>query len=331
MDESVLLNYLKGIGNQADFQLVEEWCEQSPENRKCLEELYYIHFIDERIKVMEGVDTESSLQKVKAQIERNRASLKPISQSTKRNWKRFLIPIAAFLTGIIFTGITIWGISSQQKQVYTLFTEAGQRSRVVLPDGSKVWLNTSTKLDYQSSFWGHKRLVNLSGEAYFEVAHDDNAPFIVNTKAIQTKVLGTKFNIRARRDESIIVATLLNGKIQINSPKTTEEGVILKPGQTLSMDVEHYKSKLVEYPCPDDVLLWMKGRLTFEQKSLFDITTTLERLFDVHFIYLDETLKQESFTCDFSTDTKPETILSVLSQTNRLNYKREGRIIRLYK
>ena len=83
-----------------------------------------------------------------------------------------------------------------------MITAAGQRAQTVLPDGSRVWLNASSKLVYHNSFWSSDRQIDLSGEAYFEVSHDKHAPFIVNSKQIKTCVLGTKFNVRAREEEN---------------------------------------------------------------------------------------------------------------------------------
>lgn len=97
-------------------------------------------------------------------------------------------------------------------------TEAGQRARAVLPDGTKVWLNASTQLVYKPSFWKRERLVDLNGEAYFEVSHNKHKPFVVNSKDVRTCVLGTKFNVRARSSEAKVVTTLLKGLVQVQLP-----------------------------------------------------------------------------------------------------------------
>ena len=94
-----------------------------------------------------------------------------------------------------------------------MITAAGQRAQTVLPDGSKVWLNASSKIVYHNSLWSSDRQIDLSGEAYFEVSHDKHAPFIVNSKQIKTCVLGTKFNVRAREEENRVVTTLLQGLV----------------------------------------------------------------------------------------------------------------------
>lgn len=326
MDEAILKKYIKGEASEEECVQVETWSEASTENRKVLEQLYYIVFIDERLSAMQSVDVETSLARLKAEIAR-----KANKRRRAINWKRTAFMAAAFMAGIICTCGSMWGIFSNTVSDYTVFTEAGQRAQVVLPDGSKVWLNSSTKLAYKTSFWKSDRQVDLTGEAYFEVAHDKSAPFIVNSKDIKTCVLGTKFNIRARDMEQRVVTTLLQGSVRIDSPMSAGEGFLLEPGQTLDVDTHTYKAELIEYPYPTDVLQWMDGRLRFEQASLLDITSNLEKHFDVRFEFVNDQLKSESFTCEFNTDDRIDDILFVLSQTNRFDYKVDGKIVKLIK
>lgn len=325
MDELILVSYLQGEATEEECRKVEEWCDASPENRRRLEQMYYTLFVGDRLAIMNAVDTESSLQQLKARIRKKERG------SRKVVWKRFATIAAAFLAGILVTGSVVWGVYAGKVSAYTVCTEPGQRARVVLPDGSKVWLNSSTSLDYQTSFWNSDRLVHLKGEAYFEVAPDEHAPFIVNSKDIKTCVLGTKFNVRAREEEDRVVTTLLQGSVRMDAPQTKGKGVQLKPGQTLDMNVHTYKAELIEYTRPDEILLWIKGKLRFDQVSLRDITLSLEKHYNVRFVYEDEDLKDERFTCEFKTDDALASILSVLVATKRFSYKKEGRIVKLYK
>ena len=106
---------------------------------------------------------------------------------------------------------------------------------------------------------------------------------------------------------------------------------MLKPGQTLNVNTDTYHAELIEYNQPSDVLLWMNGKLVFKQHSLLGITSIMEKLYDVKFVYADEALKTEQFTGEFSTDNSPEDILNVLMHTNHFKYKKEGRMVRLVK
>lgn len=329
MDESILMNYLQGECNDEECRQVELWCEESPENRKSLEQLYYTLFIGDRLAVMDQVDTEASLTHLKSAIREKERKTKQKSLSIR--WKRYSYIAAAFLGGLIFAGGIAWGLLSDKISDYSVMTTDGQRAQTVLPDGSKVWLNASTKLVYHNSFWSSDRQIDLSGEAYFEVAHDKHAPFIVNTKHIKTCVLGTKFNVRAREEEERVVTTLLQGVVRMESPRTVNNGYVLKPGQTLNINTKTFQAELIEYAKPTEVLLWINGRLVFKQHSLLEITNTMEKLYDLKFVYDDASLKTERFTGEFSTDDAPDEILNVLIHTNHFIYKKEGRIIRLSK
>ena len=329
MDEIILLNYLRGECNDDECCFVEEWCERAPENRKMLEQLYYTLFLGERIAFMDAVDTESSLRKFKS-------TLRSMEKNSRRksyflHWKRSLTVAAAFLTGLIFAGgITLWAVSDKLSD-YTIGTAPGQRAQTILPDGSTVWLNASTKLIYHNSFWKTDRQIDLDGEAYFEVNHNEYKPFIVNSKEIKTCVLGTKFNVRARDEENRVVTTLFEGKVRVDTPLTKDDGYLLKPGQTLNINTSTYRAELIEYTQPSDILLWINGRLVFEQRSLLEITNVMEKLYDIYFIYEDESLKSMNFTGNFSTDNTSEEILNILSHTNHFKFKKEGRAIRLIK
>ena len=329
MDETSLVNYLQGKCNDEEAARVEAWCEEEPGNRRTLEQLYYTLFIDERVMVMNAVDTETSLDKLKLAIQEKEKRTK--QKKVLARWRRYAIMAAAFLTGLVFAGGIAWGVFSDKFDDYEVITGVGQRAEAVLPDGSKVWLNASSKIVYHSSFWNSKRQIDLSGEAYFEVSHDKHAPFIVNSKQIKTCVFGTKFNVRAREEENRVVTTLLQGLVRVDSPRTEENGYLLKPGQTLNVNTNTYQAELIEYNKPADVLLWINGKLEFKQHSLLEITNIMEKLYDIKFIYKDDTLKLERFTGEFSTDSTADEILNVLMHTNHFSYKKDGRIIQVMK
>lgn len=326
MDEVKLLNYLNGELSEEEVLQVEAWCEVSVENRKLLEQLYYTAFIGDRVAVLNTVDVEGSLKKLKAAMKSKEVIIK---KRHSIGWKRYTIPLAAFLTGIVFT-VGFAYLALNKTSNYIVATTAGQRAQFVLPDGSKVWLNASTQLAYNSSLWSRERQVDLTGEAYFEVARDEHAPFIVKSKNIKTQVLGTKFNVRARAAEEKVVATLLKGSIRVDLPRKKNEGFVLKPGQILNVNTSTLQAELTESSSARDVLLWIQGKLSFEQATCLEMTRCLEQHFDVHFYFKDDQLKKERFTCEFRTDDNIEDILSVLSLTKRFQYKIDGNNIYLY-
>lgn len=322
-----MLNYLKGELSEEETSQVEAWYEASPDNRKILEQLYYTMFVGERVAVMESIDVDNSFAQLKSVIKRKEDT---VVRNRSIGWKRYAIPLVAFLSGIIFTvGFSFYMLNNKTSN-YIVATTAGQRAQFVLPDGSKTWLNSSTQLTYKSSFWSSERQVALVGEAYFEVVHNDDSPFTVSSKNIKTRVLGTKFNVRARAGEDKVVTTLLKGSVRVDLPGKEEDGnFILKPGQILNVNSKTLQSELTDSSTARDVLLWIKGKLTFDQVTFADMTNCLEKHFDVKFHFQNEQLKKEVFTCEFHTDDDINNIFSVLALTKRFQYKIEGKQIYL--
>lgn len=330
MNEALLMSYLRQTCTPEECLQVEAWCEASPENRRALEQIYYTLFVGDRLATMERVDTEESLQRLKQRIRAKQTapSLAP-SIASRPRWRAYRVVAAAFLAGLIVMAALIRLWPAPRLADYTVLTAAGQRAQTLLPDGSRVWLNGKTRLVYRGSSRGGERRVELEGEAYFEVARAVDAPFVVCSKEVQTRVLGTKFNVRAREDEDRVVTTLLQGSVCIDLPRQQGSGRVLKPGQTLEVDTKNYEARLREYHEPADVLLWIKGKLSFRQYSLKQITDLMEKMYDVEFVYDEASLREERFTGDFSTDSTPEEILHILTYTNYFTFQKEGRLIRL--
>jgi ferric-dicitrate binding protein FerR (iron transport regulator) len=208
----------------------------------------------------------------------------------------------------------------------------GERSNIMLPDGTTVWLNSCSQIEYTSSLFSKKRQVNLTGEAYFEVTPDKSKPFVVNTRNLNTTVMGTKFNIRANPDDSQITATLLEGSIWVSIAGTPDEKTIkMFPDQQLIYDCNTGMTTLATCFSTENYINWINNMLYFEKASLLEITKSLERHYNVHFIFTSEEIKNESFTCDFQTNENIYQILSILKLTGKFDYKIDGRTIILSK
>lgn len=321
MNEIRLLEYLDGKLDQDEALEVEAWVNESPENRTQLEQIYYLNFVGKCVAAQDSADVDRSFAELQAQIQ-----IKEVRSGItlrRRNWRRILIPVAAFLTGVICTiSLSFYLFNDHSK--YIVATATGQRAQFVLPDGSRVWLNSSSELTYNTSFWSRTRDIDLEGEAYFEVEPNKRKPFIVSNRDIHVQVLGTKFNVRARESEDRVVTTLLSGSVQVDIPTRNGEEVMLKPGEILEVNTKTLKTMLTKSASANDVLLWMDGRLKFKQASLEEMTSCFEKHFDVRFHFADSNLKQERFTCEFSTDSNISDILSILELTNRFQYQMKG-------
>ena len=197
-----------------------------------------------------------------------------------------------------------------------------------LPDGSTVWLNADSKLIYPENFEDDQRIVQLDGEAFFNVVRDTLRPFIVQTGSISTRVLGTSFNISAlthHNDIKVAVATGLVGVEEMNAEKET---AILAPSQ-MAVYSKATKS-LRTQPCDIEFITsWKDGIIIFREANINQVVTELERWYGVQFI-LDSDLKLDnSITADFDNQTL-EYLLDGLSYMSSIKYRIEDKKVYLF-
>lgn len=195
---------------------------------------------------------------------------------------------------------------------------AGQ-FKVILPDGTKVWLNNSSSLRYPTAFAGATREVSLTGEAYFEVARDRVKPFIVKVNDLRVDVLGTHFNITAYSDEKEINTTLVSGKIRLAIGNRRR---VLQPGQqaTLTGDDDNFQIHLVD---TSDAIAWKDGYFHFDQASLPDVLRQLTRWYDVT-LEVRGTMPEHVYHGDLNRDSPLSGILKNLNKEN-VHLTLEGR------
>ena len=163
----------------------------------------------------------------------------------------------------------------------TITTPRGGQYQLVLADGSKVWLNASSSLRFPTAFAGKDRNVELTGEGYFEIAHDAAKPFHVSVKGMEVEVLGTHFNINAYADEPSIKTTLLEGKVKITNTGTT---VILKPGQQAQVNSEN-KLAVIDNVDQEEAVAWKNGKFFFNGSNIYAVMRQLSRWYDVDVAY----------------------------------------------
>ncbi len=167
----------------------------------------------------------------------------------------------------------------------TLTTPRGGQFKVVLPDGTTVWLNAASSLRYPLAFGKKERTVEVSGEAYFEVAGAANTPFIVKTAGDQTiEVLGTAFNVNAYTDEATIQTTLVSGAIAVNDGQERRQ---LQPGQAAVTHIDKHGIELIPHPEIAQVTAWKNGVFDFNRVPLKAVMMQLSRWYNIEVTYAD--------------------------------------------
>jgi transmembrane sensor len=241
------------------------------------------------------------------------------------NILRFYQKVAAFLLiPIIGVGILYWVSQyDQSNNPYTeTFAPRGQKSQIVLTDGTKVWLNSETKIKYPDNFNKSNRDVYLEGEAFFEVTKNEHQPFVVHTSGIDVKVLGTKFNVKAYPDENEIETSLFEGKInliqKISDMKYLEKEV--SPGHSLVFNKK--QNNLTESRFPEEEICgWKNNQLIFKDDTFVNLVRKMERWYDVKVIYDEKLFSDRRLTVELYEGERLEKLMEIISLTLSVDYK----------
>jgi len=218
------------------------------------------------------------------------------------------------------------GVQTSYVEYNTISTPNGGQYQILLPDGTKVWLNAASSLRYPTQFTGKERLVTLTGEGYFEVAHNRQMPFVVSNYNQQVRVLGTHFNIKCYTDEAT-VTTLLEGsvKLQATLNKSNKE-YFLKPGQQA---VQANNQIHIGNADIAQNLAWKDGQFIFHNTDLITIMRQAQRWYGVTVDL--QTLPNEQFNAAISRNVKLSSLLQMLEETSNLKFKINERRIMLTK
>lgn len=201
-------------------------------------------------------------------------------------------------------------------------TPRGGQYQVVLSDGTKVWLNSMSSLKYPVVFQGRERRVELSGEAYFEVAKNKNAPFKVLTAKQQVQVLGTHFNIKSYADEPLRT-TLLEGKVEVQS-YISKSAIVLSPGEQAELKSNRIEVRQID---TEMAVAWKKGTFMFEKENMESVLKQVSKWYDVEIIYQNEQVKKHLFSGSISRFEEVTQVLDILQLTGFVHFKIEGRRI----
>ena len=195
---------------------------------------------------------------------------------------------------------------------------------LVLSDGTRVWMNSDSRLKYPVMFSSNKREVILSGEAYFDVVKDKSAPFIVKTESGNIEVLGTEFNIKCYSDEDALVTTLVNGKVKFDDG--INPSVILKPEEQLIFEKENGQS-IVRKVNVNHYISWKDNRLSFQGETLDMIMKTLSRWYNVEVVFEDSTLKALEFSGNLNKFTNIQEFLSLFELGVNVKFEVRNRTV----
>ena len=203
-----------------------------------------------------------------------------------------------------------------------LIIPKGGEYQVMLADGTKVWLNSASRLIYPQSFMGKERRVVLSGEAFFDVAHDAERPFIVETSRMNVKVLGTRFNVNDYDDNEEVSTTLVNGSVEIVSGD--QQAFRLVPGEQAYGKENELEKREVNVRLYTS---WIDGKFLFNNTELEEIAKQISRWYDVEIFFSSESVKKVRFTGAIVKFKPLEDLVRMIESTSQVRFSVKGRTI----
>lgn len=250
------------------------------------------------------------------------------NQKIRTKWVT-LSGIAAMLAIFMFF---IWNYPGHKEKKYTFLNSRDKQLKVFLPDSSVLWLNNQTSVKYIQDEYGlDKRELWLDkGEAYFEVVPDKKVPFIVHTESLQTKVLGTAFNIKKSdiHKTKEVQITVAHGKVQVNNSGKFSN--ILTRGNQLEYKITSDTYQLTNIR-PSHALAWQNEKIYLENANLQDLSAAFYSLYDQKLITSSKSIKNFKFNITLSKNLTAEESLAIITAIHQIKYKKENGKIHLYK
>lgn len=327
IDDALLGKFLAGETSPPEAERVRRWL-TNPANQREFDRFARIWNTAGTLTESDEVNTEAAWQRVRTQMYQPKPAnaepvVRPMPATPTAKRPAWLVygRIAAMLTLAVLAGVSVWRLtrsqeSATQPALLTAVTTTATQ-RLTLPDGSQVLLNRNSRLTYPAAFADSSREVALTGEAFFEVAHDPAHPFRIKAGPTVVRVLGTSFDVRAVGD-SVRVA-VRTGRVQLSAPR---QAVVLTPNQQATYLAP---ADSIRRPVPIDVnrLAYQTGRLSFNSTSLAEVVQTLREVYNADIRLGNAELGRCRLTAEFGNESL-DAVLGVVAETLTLTIERQG-------
>ncbi|RYY69264.1 MAG: FecR family protein [Chitinophagaceae bacterium] len=337
-------------GNNIFTKITGVWNEVPAHDSDFMEATYLAHL--ERMK-----DKGVELANNEALVEVEELATEPASD----RW--FSVGRLSFMVVLMLVMLSGWFLlSSKKSSDKSLFasekfkeiqTRKGARTKIKLPDGSDVWLNAGSKLNFDKNFEGDTREVYLTGEAYFDVVHNAEKPFIIHTTKINVKVLGTRFNVKAYEGDKTTETSLIKGSVEVFLKSDPNKKYLLKPNQKLVLSNEtaiasetiasraavnplqfNPKVAITELSYLHDEKAdvessWTRNILSFEDELFSEVAKKMERWYDVTIVFKNKRWEREYMSGSFEQEDLEQALIALKYSTG-FNFKTDGKTVTIY-
>lgn len=305
MDEKVLDKYIRGEASLEERLQVTEWLDADERNVHEMMSLHKLHDIA-----------------VMNQMAAERESKAMDSVAKTPMWKRITIEAIKYAAVVLLLLGIQQLVKTENESIQQLYVPSGQRAELTLSDGTKVWLNSRSRLFYPQSF-GKERKVKLEGEAYFCVTHNEHQDFVVQTSNVDIKVLGTEFNVKAYTETPFQQVDLLKGKVELTAGVLGSKSISMKPNESIRLTGNRIeRSRIDDY----DYFKWTEGLLCFDNEPISSIFKKLEIYYDIQIVVDKKDFQDEPYSGKFRTKDGVEQVLKVLQLEHDFVYVKDNNL-----
>jgi transmembrane sensor len=349
----LIFSYFNSSLSNEDKQILMDWLNKDVANKRYFDECHAVWLSTKVKSAHKDFDSQEAFQRFTNEIKHTISSEKYLFKTISISiGKAAAVLFITFLSGVL--AFSLFHRNSPVDLTYfTITVPAGSKTKMNLPDGSQVWLNSQSKLTYASNYNQTTREVKLEGEGYFKVAHDKKRPFLVSTSKITIRALGTEFNVKCYAEEGLIETTLINGSVKIEGKakksNKIENDIILKPNEKLVFikqtgrlylkseslkaaenQTSHFEKSDVKEEAREEKMIirtidpkphiaWKEDKLVFTGESFDEIKAKLERWYGVTIQVHDQEIISYRFKGSFEKETL-EQALEVLKLAAHFKY-----------
>lgn len=307
MDKELLQKYVEGNVTTEEVETVVDWLDMDEKHVKEFMALHKLH----------DISVLNQSENKQGQVKKGRSTLyrRVVIELIKVAAVALILMGSKFLFDIITP-------TEESIQYQTLYVPAGQRAELTLPDNTKVWLNAHSRLVYPVNFQKEKREVVLDGEAYFDVRRNESSPFIVKTKEMDIKVLGTEFNVSAYSETPELKIALLKGHVELQ-PTDFSRTYLMQPGEQIWYKEGRYVASRIK---DMDYFRWKEGLLCFNNQPIKEIMEKLQLYYDIRIEVGNRPFLHEHYSGKFRVKDGVEQVLKVLQLEHKFTYTKDNEL-----
>jgi ferric-dicitrate binding protein FerR (iron transport regulator) len=325
----LITRYLAGETSNEEVILLNKWLKSDKDNQLLFEEYRKTWISIEREKIESSVDVDKEWLSFKSKISKPDENNKVIDFKPEVNRNNGLymrvLKYAAIAALVAFSSVLVYKFATKPSDNIIIANIDAVES--ILPDGTKIMLNSNSTFEYPEKFAKSERTVKLKGEAYFNVTHDEHKPFIISADDVRIVVLGTSFYVNTNAPDNKVEVILTEGKVAVYYTSKPSQKVVLSPGD--KVEISKTISSIIKTVNSDEnYIAWKTKKIIFNNNSLSEVVLSLNKVYHSNIIISDKKLADCRLTATFENQSL-DAVLNVLKETLDLKINKSGSTVEL--